>query len=82
VLMSQLRLRNFSFDNRIESRVDFQYSGTRPLCPLRLLNLRLMLNAKIQAAADVRLFIVDRPAAEAAMKTGDVTNLAEVQGTC
>lgn len=75
-------LQNFSCNNRIESRVDFQYSGTRPLCPLRLLQLRLMLNAKIQAAAVVRPFTVDPPAVEAATKTGDETNLAGVRGIC
>jgi hypothetical protein len=54
----------------------------RPLCPLQLLNLRLTLNAKIQAAAAVRLFIVDPLAAEAAMKTGVETNLDGVRGAC
>ena len=73
-------LPNFSCDNRIESRVNFQYSGTRPLCPLPLLNLRLMLNAKTQAAAVVRPSIVDPQAAEAAMKIGDEINLAAGRG--
>lgn len=73
-------LPNFSCDNRIESRVDFQYPGTRPLCPLRLLNLRLTLSAKIQAAAVVRPFIVGPQVAEAATKIGDETSLAEVRG--
>jgi len=42
----------------------------------------LMLNAKTQAVVVVRPFTVDPPAAEAAMKTGDETNLAGVRGIC
>ena len=82
MLTRLLCLRNFSCDNRIEQRVDFQYSGTRPLCPLRLLNLRLMLNARIQAAAVVRLFIVGPQAAGVGMKTGVEINLAGARGIC
>jgi hypothetical protein len=41
-----------------------------------------MLNAKIQAAEDVRLFIIDLPAAEAATKIGDEISLAVVHGIC
>jgi hypothetical protein len=82
LLTCSLRLRNFSCDNGIESRVDFQYSGTRPLCPLPLLKLRLMLNAKIQVAAVVRPFIGDPQAAEAAMRTGVAISLAEVRVIC
>ena len=82
LLTSLFRSPNFSCDNRIESRVDFQYPGTRLLCPQRLLNLRLMLNAKIQAAAVVRPFIVGPQAAEAAMRIGGATNLAGVRGIC
>lgn len=82
LLPSLFYLQNFSCNNSIEPSVDFQYSGTRPLCPLRLLQLRLMLNAKIQAAAVVRPFIVGPPAAEVAMKIGGGTNLAGVHGIC
>ena len=77
-----LRLRNFSCNNRIESRVNLQYPGTRPLCPLPLPKLRLMLNAKIQAAVDVRLFDIDPPGVAAAMKIGGETNLAGVRAIC
>jgi hypothetical protein len=74
--------RNFSCDERIESRVNFQYSGTHPPCPLRLLKLRLTLNARTQAAAAVRLYIVGLLAAEAAMKTGGAANLVADHATC
>lgn len=82
LLPSLFYLQNFSCNNSIEPSVDFQYSGTRPLCPLRLLQLRLMLNAKIQAAAVVRPFVIDPQAAVAATKTGVEINLAGARGIC
>jgi hypothetical protein len=42
----------------------------------------LTLNAKIQAAADVRLFIVDPQAAEAGMKIGDNVSLDAARASC
>jgi len=41
-----------------------------------------MLNEKTQAAAVVRPFIIGLPAAEAATKIGDATNLAAVREIC
>lgn len=82
LLTCSLRLRNFSCNHRIEQRVDFQYSGTRPLCPLPLLKLRLMLNVKIQAAAVVRPFVIGPQAAVAAMRTGVEINLVGARGIC
>jgi hypothetical protein len=41
-----------------------------------------MLNERIQAAAVVRPFIIAPPAAEAAMKIGEGTNLAVVREIC
>jgi hypothetical protein len=41
-----------------------------------------MLNAKIQAAAVVRPFVIGPQAAEAAMITGDEINLAGDRGIC
>jgi len=41
-----------------------------------------MLNAKIQAAAVVRPYIIVPQAAEAAMRIGGATNLAGVRGIC
>jgi hypothetical protein len=42
----------------------------------------LTLNAKIQVAVGVRLFIVDPRAAAAAMRTGVEINLAAVHAIC
>jgi hypothetical protein len=82
MFICQLLRRNFSCANRIEGRVDFQYSGTPSPCPLRLLKRRLKSNAKIPGAAGVRPFIVDRLAVAVAMKTGEKVNLAVVRVSC